>query len=125
VKNHITQVRDELRVLYRNFGSQACGIDEEIKPERKYFIDTIVTAEDGETIGRAVKLHQTIIENDKAIAKLKASLAIDEENAKIEKSKKSIDDKKNRITDLQNDIKDLEENVRDCEKYIQELQKQL
>jgi chromosome segregation ATPase len=125
VKNHITQVREELRALYRNFGSQASGIDEEIKPERKYFIDTIVTAEDGESIGRAVKLHQTVIENDKAIAKLKASLAIDEENTKIEKSKKTIDDKKNRITDLQNDIKDLEENVRDCEKYIQELQKQL
>jgi chromosome segregation ATPase len=125
VKNHIIQVREELRALYRNFGAQASGIDENIIPERKYFIDTIVTAEDGEIIGRAVKLHQSIIENDKAIEKLKASLAIDEENAKIEKYKKSIEDKKNRITDLQNDIKDLEESVRDCEKYIQELQKQL
>jgi chromosome segregation ATPase len=125
VKNHIAQVREELRALYRKFGAQASGIDEEIKPERKYFIDTIVTAEDGEVIGRAVKLHQSIIENDKAIAKLKASLAIDEENSKIEKYKRTIDDKKNRIVDFQNDIKDLEESVRDCEKYIQELQKQL
>jgi chromosome segregation ATPase len=125
VKNHIAQVREELRALYRKFGAQSSGIDEEIKPERKYFIDTIVTAEDGEVIGRAVKLHQSIIENDKAIAKLKASLAIDEENSKIDKYKKSIEDKKDRITDLQHDIKDLEESVRDSEKYIQELQKQL
>ena len=126
VKNHIAKINEKLRVLYGNFGVQASGImDGEISPDRKYFIDTIVAAEDGEIIGRAVRLNQSIADNEKAIGKLKASLSIDEENAKIEKLKKSIEDKKNRIADLKEDIASLEENVRDCETSIQELQKQL
>jgi len=126
VKTHIDQVKDSLRSLYRNFGAQASGImDEEIAPERKYFIDTIVTAEDGEIIGRAVRLNQSIIDNEKAIGKLKASLAIDDENLKIEKYKRSIEEKKSRITELEKNIDDLEESVRDSEDSIRELQKQL
>jgi len=126
LKNHIAQVREELRNLYKVFGSQACGImDAQIAPERKYFIDTIVTAEDGEAIGRAVKLSQSISDYDKAIAKLRASLAIDEENTKIEKFRKSIDEKKGRILELEKSIEDLQESVRESETKIQELQKQL
>ena len=126
LKNHIGHVREELRGLYRNFGAQASGImDAEIVPERKYFIDTIVTAEDGEVIGRAVRLNQSISDYEKAIGKLKASLAIDEEKAKIEKYQKTIEEKKNRITELEKAITDIEEGVRDSENSIQELQKQL
>ena len=126
LKNHIDQVRESLRCLYRNFGSQAAGImDAEILPERKYFIDTIVTAEDAEIIGRAVRLNQSIFDFEKAIGKLKASLAIDEEKNKIEKNMRAIEDKKNRITELEKAIADLEESVRDSENCIQELQKQL
>jgi len=126
VKNRIEQIKDNLRSLYKNFGAQASGImDEEIAPERKYFIDTIVTAEDGEIIGRAVRLNQSIIDNEKAIGKLKASLAIDDEKSKIEKYKRSIEEKKNRIIDLEKSITDLEESVRDSENSISELQKQL
>jgi uncharacterized coiled-coil protein SlyX len=126
VKQHIEQVKSELRALYKTFGLQASGIlDNDIKPERKYFIDTIVTAEDGEIIGRAVRLNQSIVENDKAISKLKASLAIDEEKIKIERYLRSIEDKKNRITDLEKNIADLEEDVETSETYIRELEKQL
>ena len=126
VRNHITQVNEALRALFKTFGSQASGImDEEINPDRKYFIDTIVTAEDGEIIGRAMRLNQSIIDNDKAIIKLQASLAIDDEKLKIEKYLKSIEEKKKRIEDLQKGIVDLEESVRDSGKYIQELEKKL
>jgi DNA repair exonuclease SbcCD ATPase subunit len=126
VRNHIAQVREEIKNLYRNFGAQAAGImDADIKPERKYFIDTIVTAEDGEIIGRAVRLNQTIVENEKAIGKLKAAILIDEEKARIEKFKKSIQEKKDRITDLEKSIADLEEDIKESEAQIQELQKQL
>ena len=126
VKSHITQVNEALRALYKNFGLQASGImDEEINPDRKYFIDTIVAAEDGEIIGRAVRLNQSIIDNEKAIIKLQASLAIDDEKLKIEKYQKSIEEKKKRIEDLQKGIIDLEESVRDSGKYIQELEKKL
>jgi chromosome segregation ATPase len=126
VKNRIARIRDELAGLYRNFGAQASGImDAELKPERKYFIDTIVTAEDGEIIGRAVRLNQTVTENEKAIGKLRASLSIDEENDKILKFKKTIEEKKVKITDLEKNIADMEDSVRSCEDYIKELQKQL
>jgi uncharacterized coiled-coil DUF342 family protein len=126
VKNHIMQIRDELRALYRHFGAQAAGImDQDIVPERKYFIDTIVTAEDGEIIGRAVRLNQSIIDNDKAIDKLRASISIDEEKVKIEKYHKSILDKKDRILDLEKNISELEESIRDAESHVRELQKQL
>jgi chromosome segregation ATPase len=126
LKNRISEIRDNLRNLYRTFGSQAAGImDAEILPERKYFIDTIVTAEDSEIIGRAVKMNQTIIDYETTIGKLSASLAIDEENAKIEKFQRSIEDKNNRIDELKRSIDDLEESVRDSQTYIQELRKQL
>jgi uncharacterized coiled-coil DUF342 family protein len=126
VRNHIAQIREEIKNLYRNFGAQAAGImDADIKPERKYFIDTIVTAEDGEIIGRAVRLNQTITENEKAIGKLKAAILIDEEKARIDKFNKSIQEKKDRIIDLEKSITDLEENIRESEAQIQELQKQL
>ncbi|MDR0323664.1 MAG: hypothetical protein LBI12_04365 [Treponema sp.] len=125
IKNHITENREELRKLYRNFGSQASGILDIDKPERKYFIDTIVTAEDGETIGRAARLNQAIFDNEKAIGKLRASISIDEEKNKIEKYKKSIQEKKDRIADLEHTIKDLGKSIHDAENFITELEKQL
>ena len=126
LKNHIGHVRENLRALYKNFGAQASGImDSEILPERKYFIDTIVTAEDGEIIGRAVKLNQSIIDYETAIAKLRASLLIDEENVKIEKYSRSIEDKMSRIAEMEKTILELKECVRESESYIQELEKQL
>jgi len=126
LKNRINEIRENLRNLYRTFGAQAAGImDSEILPERKYFIDTIVTAEDSEIIGRAVKMNQTIIEYESTIGKLSASLAIDEENAKIEKFQRSIEEKNSRIDELKKAIDDLEDSVRDSQAYIQELKKQL
>ncbi|MCL2802093.1 MAG: hypothetical protein FWD28_10080 [Treponema sp.] len=125
VKNHINQVKESLNAMYRKFGAQVCGIDEDIAPERKYFIDTIVTAEDSEIIGRAARLNQSLADNEAAVCKLRASLAIDEEKSKIEKYKRSIEDKKDKIADMEKGIKELQESVRDSEAYIQELQKQL
>jgi uncharacterized coiled-coil DUF342 family protein len=126
LKNRINEIRENLRNLYKTFGAQAAGImDAEIQPERKYFIDTIVTAEDGEIIGRAVKMNQSIIDYESTIGKLTASLAIDEENAKIEKFQRSIEEKNNKIDEIKKAIDDLEESVRDSQAYIKELKKQL
>ena len=126
VKNHISDVNETLCALYRTFGAQAAAIvDVDITPDRRYFIDTIVTAEDGEIIGRAVRLNQSIADNESAIVKLRASLAIDEEKAKIEKYKKSIEDRKIKIIELEAAISEFEDSVRDCENNIQELQKKL
>jgi len=126
LKNRISSVKDELRGLYRNFGAQSAGImDAEIPPQRKYFIDALVTAEDGENIGRAVRLHQAVLDSEKEINKLQASLSIDEENSKIEKYRKQIEEKRSRISDLEKSIADLGENIKDSEAYIRELQKLL
>jgi predicted RNase H-like nuclease (RuvC/YqgF family) len=126
LNNHIAQVREELRALYRVFGSQSAGINEaDITPDRKYFIDTIVTVEDGEIIGRAVKLFQSIQGNDASIAKLKASIAIDEEKEKIGKYRNQIDDKKERIEQFQKAIADLESCIKESESSISELEKLL
>jgi uncharacterized coiled-coil DUF342 family protein len=126
IRAHIEQVKEALANLFREFGAQAAGImDADLPPERKYFIDAIVTAEDGEIIGRAVRLNQSVIDNDKAIARLRASLSIDEEKSKIDKCRKLIEEKKAKIIDLEHGISDLEESVRECEKFIEELQKQL
>ncbi len=100
-------------------------MDAEIPSERKYFIDGIVTAEDSEIIGRAVKLNQAIFEYDKSIGKIAASISIDEEKAKIEKYQKSINEKKNRIIEFEKAIVELENDVLASETCIQELQKQI
>jgi len=125
VRNRIAKVNESLAALYKTFGAQVAGIDENITPNRKYFIDTIVTAEDGEIIGRASRLNQSIADNEKSISKLKASLAIDEEKNKISKFQRMIMEKKGKITELEKAIADMEEDVRDCESCIQELEKQL
>ncbi|MDR0442466.1 MAG: hypothetical protein LBH44_03570 [Treponema sp.] len=126
IKHHIAHVREELRALYMNFGAQVAGIqDAGVTPERKYFIDTFVSAEDGEVIGRAVRLNQSILDDDAAIGKLRASIAIDEERAKIDKYRRSIDDKKDRIAEHERAIIDLENNIKDAQVRIEELQKLL
>jgi hypothetical protein len=126
LKNQINSVMEKLKLLYRNFGAQLAGImDAEISPERKYFIDTIVTAEDSEIISRVVRLNQLIIDDDIAIGKLRALLAIDEEKAKIDKFQKYIDEKKSRIAECEKAIIEFEGNIRESESQVQELQKSL
>ena len=125
VKNRIAKINEDIKNLYRKFGAEASGIDEDIIPERKYYIDTIVTAEDGETIGRAARLNQSILENEKAINRLKTSLAIDEEKNKVDKYYKSILDKKEKIADMEKAIEDLEKNILEAENHIKELEKQM
>jgi peptidoglycan hydrolase CwlO-like protein len=126
LKSQINSVMEKLKSLYRNFGTQLAGImDAEISPERKYFIDTIVTAEDSEIIGRAVRLNQLIINDDIAIDKLRASLAIDEEKAKIDKFQRYIEEKKSRIAECEQAIIGFEGNIKEAENRIHELQKGL
>ena len=130
LKNNIAQAKENLTILYRRFGSLAvsagAGNDTtELFPQRKQFIDSLINPEDQDVLGNAARLSQVIQDNETAIGKLRASLAIDGEKTKIEKYQKSIQDKKMRITDAQRAIADLESSIRDSEKYIEELQKLL
>ena len=130
LKNHIGQAKEKLNILHRRLGAQAASVDfekdaAELSPQRKQFIDTLIGPEDQDVLANAARLNQAIQNDETAIGKLRASLAIDGEKAKIEKCRKSIEDKKMRIVDAQKAISDLEDSILDSEKYIGELQKLL
>lgn len=126
LKGHIGRVKEELCALYRNFGAQTAfpDITEGLSAKCKKF-GSLVTAQDKELIDEAGKLKQTIKDNEDAIEKLRASLAIDMEKAKIEKCRKIIMEKNLRITEAERAIAGLETEIKDSEKYIEELQKLL
>ena len=127
LKNHIGRIKENLRVLYRNFGAQAASTDStaDLLPELKQFIDSLIAPDDKEVLDNAARLNRAIQDDEAMIGRLRASLAIDEEKAKIEKCRKSIDDKKVRIVEAEKAIADLEDDIKDSEKNIEELQKLL
>ena len=127
LKSHIGRVKEELRVLYRKFGAQAALPDsaKDLSAPRKEFVGSLVAADDQEIIDNAGKLKQTIHENEAAIEKLRASLAIDGEKAKIDKCRKTIMEKRLRIAEAERAIAELEAEIRDSENQIEELRKLL
>jgi predicted nucleic acid-binding Zn-ribbon protein len=129
LKTHIAQTKDALRILYRRFGAEAIGTgnaDQTVMAEeRRRFFESLITADDHIMQDDALRLGGAIRDAETAIEKLKASLAIDGEKAKIEKCRRAIEDKRARITEAEKDIAGFEENIADSEKYIEELQKLL
>jgi predicted nucleic acid-binding Zn-ribbon protein len=132
LKNNIAHVRDNLRILYRRFGAEASsiigpapeGVDlSEQARERKGFINALIDDDDRNILNEAARINSAIRDNERTIEKLRASLAIDEEKAKIEKCRRLIEDKRKRIAEAEKDIADFEESIKDSEKYIEELQK--
>jgi chromosome segregation ATPase len=118
LKNHITHVRDELKALYRRIGGEAALIE---GAERRKVIDSLVTREDKETLDSAAQTNQLIRDNEKAIEKLQASLAIDEEEEKIEKYRKMIQDKKDKIAQAEKNIMEFDESIKVSEATIEKL----
>lgn len=130
LKTNIARIKEELRILYRRFGAEAASVGSAetasvLRQERKQFIDTLITVDDRETLDSTADLSRSIHDNEQAIEKLRASLAIDDEKAKIEKCLKLIEDKKARIAEAEKNIAEFEESIKDSEKYIEELQKLL
>jgi hypothetical protein len=139
LKNNITRVKDDLRVLYRGFGAEAAaagspadspfpaandGMDERGR-ERKQCIDALAAAGNRELPEDAARLSRSICETEAATAKLRASLAVDDEQAKIEKYRRLIEDRKAQIAEAENYIAEAEDGIKSSEKYIGELQKLL
>jgi hypothetical protein len=118
LKKHIANVRDELKALYRRIGGEAALIE---SAERRKIIDSLITREDKDDLEAAARTNQLIRDNEKAIEKLKASLAIDEEKEIIEKYRKMIQDKKEKITQAENSIMEFEESIRVSEANIEKL----
>jgi len=119
IKNHIAHVRDELKGLYRRIGAEAASID---GTERRQIIDSHAAPEDREVLDNAARINRLIHDDETAIEKLRASLAIDDEKEKIEKYRRMIQDKKDKIAQAEKSIMEFEENIRISEAAIEKLQ---
>jgi len=116
LKNQITQVQNELRVLYRRIGTEAALAD-----ERRELIQSFVRPEDRENLDSAARMNQAINDCDAVIEKLKASLAIDDEKAKIEKYRRMINEKRDKIAQAEKNILEFEGAISDSEANIEKL----
>jgi peptidoglycan hydrolase CwlO-like protein len=119
LKNHIVHVQDELKALYRRIGAEAASID---GVERRDIVNSLVKPEDQESLDNAAQISRLIRENERAIEKLQASLAIDDEKEKIEKYRKMIQEKKDKIAQAEKNIAEFEEGIRVSETAIEKLQ---
>jgi hypothetical protein len=124
LKSHISHVRDEQKGLYKRVGADAASVHalSEISTERRRIIDSLVLPEDKDTLDNISQTSSLIAEDEITIEKLKISLAIDEEKAKIEKYRKMILEKKDKISQFEMNITEYERCIRDSEGVIQKLQ---
>jgi len=131
IRNHIASVQNELKALYRRMGAECASIEQkdaaqggaERNPaERRQTLDSLLLPQDAEVLENASRLDKTIHDCEEEIKKLEASLAIDDEKAKIEKFRKMIQEKRDKITKAEQDIAEYEEGIRDSEAFIQKLQ---
>jgi hypothetical protein len=115
LKNNIVRNEDELKALYRCIGAEATA------SERRESVASLVRLEDQETLDSAARAGTSIREAETAIEKLKASLAIDDEKAKIEKYLRMISDRKDRIAQAEKSIAEFEAGIRNSESIIERL----
>ena len=133
LKSAIGQTQERLKLMYRRLGAEAAcavpaglaGGGEASSQDRRQCIDSLATPDDRTSLESAARLNKSIKDDEAAIAKLQASLAIDRERAKIEKYQRQTEEKKARIAEAEKDIAVLAEHIQGCKRYIEELQKQL
>jgi chromosome segregation ATPase len=132
LKNHIAQVHDELKTLYRRIAAEAISVESPVDEnsserilQRREFLDSLITPDDREAVDNAVLINGTIRGGDAEIERLQASLAIDEEKAKIEKYRKMIQDKKEKIAQAEKSIAEYESDIGSAEENIKKLQELL
>ena len=126
IKNHIADVQNDLKALYRRMGAECASIEQKDTAqggaERKQILDSLLLPNDAELLENASRIDKTIHDCEGEIKKLEASLSIDDEKAKIEKFRKMIQEKRDKITKAEQDIAEYEEGIQDSEAYIQKLQ---
>ena len=118
LKNHINHVRDELRTLYRRVGAEMAGVD---GIERRQVIDSLIAPEDRDGLDNAARISRSIHDDETSIAKLQASLDIDDEKEQIEKYRRMIGEKREKIAQAEKSIMEFEENIRVSEANIEKL----
>jgi len=124
IKNHIANVQNDLKALYRRMGAECASIDpaSEAPAERRQALDSVLLPQDSEVLESASRIDKAIRGCEEEIKKLEASLAIDDEKAKIEKFQKMIQEKREKIAKAELDISEFEERIKDSEAYIKKLE---
>jgi len=126
-KNHIASVQNDLKALYRRMGGECASIDpvKELPADRRQALDSLLLPQDSDILDNASRIDKTIHDCEEEVKKLEASLAIDDEKAKIEKFQKMIQEKRDKIAKAEQDIAEFEEGIRDSESFIKKLQELL
>jgi peptidoglycan hydrolase CwlO-like protein len=126
IKNHIANVQNDLKALYRRMGAECASIDLKDTARggagRRQTLDSLLLPQDGDVLENASRIDKTIHDCEDEIKKLEALLAIDDEKAKIDKFRKMIQEKRDKIAKAEQDIAEYEEGIRDSEAFIQKLQ---
>jgi peptidoglycan hydrolase CwlO-like protein len=128
LERHIAQSRQQLRDLYRRFGKQA---EEAAGPGEaageaagaKGAADAAFPLEgdDELTLERIRKTRDIIRDYEVQTEKLKASLAIDEEQGKIARMERTIEDHRRRVKAAEEDIKGLSREIDEANARIRDL----
>jgi uncharacterized protein YwgA len=124
IKNHIANVQNELKALYRRMGAECASIND-VPAERRQTLDSLLLPQDGELLENASGINREIHDCDEEIKKLEAALAIDDEKVKIDKFLKMIQEKREKIAKAELDISEYEEGIRDSGEFIKKLQELL
>jgi len=124
LKNHIAHAQNELKALYQGVGAEV-AFGESAPAERGQVFQSLARSEDQDNLNSAVRISQAIRDCDVVIGKLRASLAIDEEKAKIEKFRRMVQEKRDRILQAEKNILELEVSIRDSETNIEKLRRLL
>jgi len=123
-KNHIADVQNDLKTLYRRMGAECASIDtdKEAPSGRRQEIEPLLLPQDSDVLENASRIDKTIHDCEEEIKKLEASLAIDDEKTKIDKFQKMIQEKREKIAKAEQDISEYEEGIRDSEAFIKKLE---
>ncbi|MDR2574857.1 MAG: hypothetical protein LBC52_00260 [Treponema sp.] len=124
IKNHIASVQNDLKTLYRRMGAECASVDpaKDLPADRRQALASFILPQDADILESASRIDKTIHDCEEEIKKLEASLAIDDEKAKIEKFRKMIQEKREKITRAELDIAEFEEGIKDSEAFIKKLQ---
>ena len=112
----ITRTKDEICAIHRRFGS--CAVSEEWKDYFSFESDT-----EKILCEKIISIEGSLKKTEKEIEAVKIAIAIDNEQAAIEKLKEAINEKQRRINDAREAIAEMESRIAIAEKTIAELMK--
>ena len=115
LEKYITRNREEIRIVHRRFGS--CIRE---KNWKKKFI-SFYSDDDRVLEEKIASLDESLKETEGRIEEVRIAIAVDNENAEIEKLKNVIEEKRRRIAEAEAAIAETEGQIAAAEKHIKEL----